>query len=135
MIQNIKKIQSHHILSFIILSVFLFVPIMVFAKGLVPCGGGGGELDCDFNFLIQGINDIIEFLAVKIAAPLAAVAFSYAGWLYITGGSSASKREEANKIFTNVIIGLFFVFGAWLIVVAILKGLGVLPGYTEIIGL
>ena len=132
-----KNIKLHNVLSFVFLSAILFVPFFVFADGLVPCGGktasGAAEPACNFNFLIQGINDIINFLATKIAAPLAALAFAYAGWLYITGGSSSTKREEAHKIFTNVIIGLVFVFGAWLIVVAILKGLGVGTEFTETI--
>ena len=70
---------------------------------------------------------------MKIAATLSAIAFIYTGWLYIPGGINSRKREHAHEIFRNVIIGLFFVFGAWLIVTMILDGLCVVSEFTETI--
>ena len=126
-------IKSYDILALLILGLFFSMPLLTLAASfgpLVPCDGSVAK-PCNFQTLISGVNGIIQWLAKFIAAPLAAIAFSYAGWLYIVGGSNSSDREKAKDIFMNVVIGLFFVFGAWLLVVAILNGLGVNRLYTD----
>ncbi|MFC1720809.1 hypothetical protein ACFL0K_00975 [Patescibacteria group bacterium] len=107
-----------------VLSMVLFMPIIVFAaeKKLVPCGGSG-QPDCDFNMLVQLAQNIIEFIIM--ASPfVAAVAFAYAGWMYITAAGDTGQIKKAHGIFTSVFIGLVIILAAWLIVKAILVGLG-----------
>jgi len=97
---------------FMIVSVLIVVPNLVGAQGLLPdCGYAGKE--CGFTDLIQLINNIIDYL-IKLAIPVAAGVFAYAGFLLMTT-AVADKKSEAKKMIQKVFIGLAIVLAAWLI--------------------
>ncbi len=112
-----------------VFALFFVAPLTTHAAGLVPCGGyteeGAAELPCNFGFFMAMLNGIISFLLFKLAMPLAALMFAYAGILYITSGVKPEQREQAKKILTNVIWGLIIALAAWLIVHTILTSLDV----------
>ena len=85
---------------------------------LVPCKG----TDCDFNALVKLFNRIINFI-LYVSIPLAAVSFSYAGYLYISASGDTGKIESAHEIFKKVLIGFIFIISAWLIVYTITNSL------------
>ncbi len=133
------------IFTFLVLIAF-FVPIKsVFAdnpQGLVPCNGvqSGGNFssvegvsnnECTFSDLIALFNRVIRFLLFDIAAPLATIAFVYAGFLYITAAGDTGKIAKAHDIFKKVLMGLILAFGAFLIVTAILKGLEIKDPFID----
>jgi hypothetical protein len=101
--------------------ILIFAPLFVFAS-LVTCGNTADD-PCGFADLIILVKDLLAYVLV-IAAPLASIMFAYAGFIYMTSQGNTSKRAQANQIFTNVGIGLFFIAGAWLIVKAVIVGLG-----------
>ncbi len=90
------------------------VPLTAVAtqSGLVVCSG----TDCTFDKLIEQVQVVITFLIFKIAAPLAAVMFAYAGFLYVTNAGNESRIKEAHEIFWNVFIGLVIALAAWLLI-------------------
>jgi hypothetical protein len=94
------------------------------ATNLVPCGKGGDPNECDFQQLYTLISNIWNFLILKILAPVAVIAIMFAGFKYVTAQGNPSKITEAHNIFYYVVIGMIIALGAWLIVNAILKGLG-----------
>jgi hypothetical protein len=89
-------------------------------SGLIPCGNvveGGKTTDqCKFEDLLILVKTVINFLIFKIAAPIAAVMFAYAGYTYLTNGGNESKIKEAHGIFLAVFWGLVLALAAWLIV-------------------
>ena len=85
---------------------------------LVPCKG----VDCDFNALMTLVNRVISFI-LYISIPLAAISFSYAGYLYISAAGDPGKIESAHGIFKSVLIGFIFIISAWLIVYTITNAL------------
>lgn len=97
-----------------VLAVFLFIPFVTRSARLVPCEGK----DCDFDTLIDLVQSIINFLLI-IAAPLAAILFAYAGWLYLSAGGSPEKVKKAHGIFVTVFWGLVIALAAWLVVTTI----------------
>lgn len=100
----------------------LFFPALASAatqSGLVVCGNVSGE-QCTFDDLIKQVQVVIDFLIFKIAAPLAAVMFAYAGFLYVTNRGNESQVKQAHEIFWNVFIGLVVALAAWLIISFIL---------------
>ena len=114
-------------------------------EGLVPCGTQRIEAvpgadyraaaeDCNFAFLITLIKKILNFLIFVIAMPLAAISFAWAGWLYMSSAGNESNIKKAHEIFGNVVLGLCIALAAWLIVNAIVVGLGVLPKYNSLTG-
>lgn len=108
-------------LIFLIAVSFLMVPLLVFSAGLVPCGGTD-EPDCSLPCLYVMIHNVINFLLWDIAAPLAATALMVSGIMFLFGGSEKTI-STGKTILSSALIGLFFAFGAWLIIDLILRGL------------
>ncbi len=108
------------------------LPAFTFAAlpPLIPCGNPN-QPQCDFNMLVRLVQNIINFL-VYMSAPVAAVAFAWAGILYFTAAGDEKKIGAAHSIFTNVLIGLAIVLSAWLIVKLIVTGLGVKSGLSPL---
>jgi len=89
----------------------LFFPLTSMAAGLIPC-----DVGCGYNDLIILAQNVIEFLIFRIAAPLGAVMFAYAGFLYVTNRGNEGQVSEAHQIFWYVFWGLVVCLAAWLIV-------------------
>ena len=79
---------------------------------LVPCSGS----NCGFNELMTLVNNVINYIFIVFAVPIAAIMFAYAGFLIVTSAGSKESREKAKSIFYNVALGLFFIGASWLIV-------------------
>src|SRR3989344_1644850 len=110
------------------LGVILFVIILLvaptaFAAGvipnsLVPCDGPNCDA-CALTSLGQNVINIFVYLAGAFAT----IMFAYAGILYVTSASNPGQIEKAHKIFWNVLIGMVFVLGSWLIIDTVMKAL------------
>ena len=96
----------------------IFIPCLAGA-GIYVCEGP----DCHFDDLMKLVKSVLDYILI-MTVPISSIMFAYAGFLYLSSQGSLTKREKANQIFINVGIGLFFVLAAWLIVKAILVGLG-----------
>ena len=122
--------MNHALKTTLVFSIALFiivVPFFALAQGIGPivpqnCGKEG-QPSCNFSHLIQLANTLITFL-IRISSFLAAIAFTYVGWLYVTSGGDSGKKSEAKGILMKVVIGFVLVLGAWLIVKLILTSLG-----------
>jgi hypothetical protein len=106
-----RKIFNTFLIIFL-LSLFV-LPLSSFAQGtgLVPCTD-----NCGFNDLLTLVNTFINFILTRLAVPIAAIMFAYAGFLLVFSGGESSKRTKAKDIFINVAIGLVFVAACWLII-------------------
>lgn len=139
---NTKVVKTSILI--LILCLIIFTPLASFAQedGLVPkcnteINTATGEFSdpCNFDQLILLIGNIIDFLLFKLAMPLAAILFTYAGFLYLASGAKPQNKETANKIFWNAFLGFVIALAAWLIVQAILLGLGIKPGFSLLEGI
>lgn len=135
--------------SLIILGIFSFLPFYSYAdvsldvgfekgENLIPCGNDknpivktskgetGGEVTnpCTAEHFIIMVNKILEFILIYLVLPIATIVFMYAGFLLLFSGGDTHKRSEAKSMFMNVLWGLVFIAGAWLIVNTILSILG-----------
>lgn len=92
----------------------------------VQKGAGPGGTDvygnCGWDNLIAAIKKFFD-VAIPMALTFTVVIIAYAGFLYMTSGSNASQRSQANGMFVKVAIGIFFMLGAWLIVTLITNSL------------
>lgn len=118
---KIKKLIIHN-LALVIILIILIMPALSFAQGLVPdCPAKG----CGWTELMDLVNKVINFILFKMAVPIAAIMFAYAGFLLVTaGGEAAGARTKAKSIFTNAVLGLVIAVAAWLIISTILSILG-----------
>lgn len=103
-------------------------------RGLVQCGTGdttGAATECDFAAFMSLVNRLINFMLFVLAIPFAAISFAYAGYLYLSaGGGNEGNVKEAHGIFKSVAINLIIAFSAWLVIHAIISGLGVSETYN-----
>lgn len=80
---------------------------------------------CNFDDLMHLVNNIINWILIGLAIPVAGIMFAYAGFTLITaGGDNSGARTKAKEIFLNAAIGLTLAFVAYLIVKFVLKTLG-----------
>jgi hypothetical protein len=129
-----KKIYTN-IATGIVVCLLIFLPYIAQAQ-LVPfvpdeCygkatqdGSGRVSVNCGWEQFVKLGQNIINN-AIYLAAMAAVVSIVYAGWLYMSSGDDAGQRKTANKIFGNVIKGIFFTMAAWLLVATMLRFLGV----------
>jgi len=117
-IRRTKKIISHLVVAFTLLSPFLVLADSA-GGGLVPCDG----VNCTYESFIILIKNVIMFL-IKIGVAFSAVVFAYAGWLYMTSGGDEGKVKQATEMLTKVLWGFLFALGAFLIVQLISSQLG-----------
>jgi amino acid transporter len=119
-----------HILAFVFIIAILIIPAYVANAGLVPpCGPDPLTGKCIWGFteFMKLIDNVIKFIILNLALPIAAIMFAYAGFLLVTAPGEEAKTK-AKSIFTNVVIGLVLAVGAWLIVKTLLS----IAGYKDI---
>jgi len=88
--------------------------------GFVPCGREDKNKDnivdnpCGFSHIIELGKRIIVYW-IMVGVIVAALGFSYAGFLYITAMGSQEKISHAHSIFVKTFFGFVFMLSAWLI--------------------
>lgn len=92
-----------------------------------------GYVPCNFAGLMIQINKLIK-IAFMAGVLIAIFGFTYAGFLYVTGGNQPGKRTQASGIFKKVGIGFIIMLSAWLIVSQILDWLAK-PGFAALLDL
>lgn len=100
--------------------------------GFTQCGYED-VYDCGFNELLATIDRIIKFMLYVVVLPLAAIMFAWSGIKLIIAKSQGKQAalSEAKSLFGQVLLGIVFAMGAWVIVKFIL----VILGYTDASGL
>ena len=121
------------IAGIVLASLFVIFPFVTFATStLIPCGFDrnedhiikdtpGNHEECDFKDLVTLAQNVINYLIIDIAAPLAAIMFAYAGFLYVTNRGNEGQVTQAHDIFLYVFWGLVVALAAWLVVNFILE--------------
>ena len=101
------------------------MPLVSFGQTveLIPCGRAN-QNPCEFNDLLKLINNIVRFVFIYLALPIAAIMFAYAGVMMLTSGGSTQSWSKAKGIFANTALGLILAAGSFLIVRMILIAAG-----------
>jgi hypothetical protein len=105
-----------------IVAIFVLTFAVSVDAAIVPCTGPnvpGDPSGCDFQALGQLVNNVITE-GVKIAIAASAIAFAWAGLIYITANGDSGKISKAHNIFRRVLIGIVLVMSAFLILDLIL---------------
>jgi hypothetical protein len=106
---------------------------------IVVCDGPEGArpsgdtkyVACDFNGVMLQIQHLINIMMVLgVFASIAA--FSWAGWLYISG--VPANKTKAHAIFPKIFTGFIIMLSAWFIVYQILSWLTDNNGFKTLLG-
>lgn len=113
---RIKKIILRYSIPVVVLF-FLLLPSLAFSR-LVPC-----DTNCDFNYLGELANNVLNFIVFVLAVPIATLAILTAGVMMVIYSSNPEKRKQSINIITTAILGLLFVLAGYLIIQSIVYGL------------
>ena len=116
-----KKIILPIILFYLLL--FIIIPAIVDAQGIVPCGNPG-EKACTITDFFTLLTNIYSFIIWSIATPLAIIAIIVGAIFMMISGGNPNLMSRGKEILKLAIIGLVLVFGSYLIIDFILKTLG-----------
>ncbi len=87
---------------------------------IVPCVGSDDCTLCDLWVLG---DEIIKFITIQLALPMAGLLFVVAGGIFLFSGGNEQRVALAKSIFYNTVIGLLIVFVGWLLIDTLFKTL------------
>lgn len=112
----LKKNLNYFII--ICLLAVLTMPIIVYGRGLVPCGTSETE-ECTLCDLLRLGQNIIVFLR-NVGLALAALFTAWGGFLLLTSGESEERRAKGKDTLKTAIIGVIIILASWIIINTIL---------------
>ena len=113
------------ILFFLVLLFFALPLYSVFAQGgLVPCGGEG-QAPCGLCHIFVLFDNIIDFVLWKFVPPLAVLMLVIGGAMLFFSGGDPGLLGRGKSVMTSVVMGLVFVYSAWLIITLFFTWIGV----------
>lgn len=99
----------------------LVFPVVAWAQVGIPCGDiAGGQKECGFNDLIKLGNNIIKFLMLSVAVPLAALGFMYTGGRLVLMPAKEGEWTAAKKRFGDLAMGFGIMLGAYVLIKTVL---------------
>lgn len=75
-----------------------------------------------YGCVLQTVQNVIR-IAIALGFALATLALVYAGFTWMTSGTSAERRSQGKNLLLNVAVGLAVMLSAWLIVDYVMKTL------------
>lgn len=99
---------------FVLIFIFL-IPQIIQSAGLVPCGGKD-EPPCQLCHLFVMLDNIVDFVLIKLVPPLAVLMVVIGGTMFLLAGGNPGILSRANSLLTAVFIGLVIVYGSWIII-------------------
>ena len=101
-----------------------------------PAGGAPGRnpdgyIPCNFNGVMIQVQHLINVMMV-VGVFAAIAAFSYAGFLYVSG--SEGNIKKAHEIFPKIFWGFIIMLSAWFIVYQILSWLTGNSAFSSLLG-
>lgn len=112
----LKKRKSGIIIGAAAIIMFV-IAAPVFAKGLVPCGDLG-EPECNFCHFFELIQNVINFLLLKLIPPVATIVVIIGGLMYVIGAHYGNEKTGnwGRGVLISIFWGLFIIYGAWVVV-------------------
>jgi len=80
------------------------------------------QKECNYAELLNTAKRLIQYI-MYLVIPIVLGIVLFVGFSYLTAGGDSGKLTDAKKRIKPLILGIFFIFGAWLIVYTILDRL------------
>lgn len=114
-------------LVFALILVGLFLVFPTVNAALVPCGRNTGTPEemkpCTTCDLFALASRIINFVLFTVVPAVAVLFYLIGGLMILLGGANPGLVTTGKIFFWNTTIGLFIIFGAWMITNTVLKSL------------
>ena len=120
-------------LFFLVFLIGLLFPLVILAADLVPCGGEG-EPVCQFCHFFVMIDNVFDFVLLKIIPPVAVLMLVIGGIMFYFAGGKPELVTQGKDLIKAVVIGLFLAYGAYMIVgfVLMMVGAADFPGLQQL---
>lgn len=102
----------------------LLFPFTTKAAGLVPCGGEGEPL-CNICYVFVLIQNLFDFLSLKLIPPIVILVIIVAGLIIMFSLGGQKLFNFARNLLKSVIIGTLIFYGSWIVVSFSLNILGI----------
>jgi len=79
------------------------------------------EVECDYNQAIATFSRIISFV-LYLLIPIVLGMILWIGWTYLTANGDSGKLAHAKDMIKPLLLGIFFIFAAYLIVYKLILG-------------
>lgn len=112
------------ILLIIFLGVLTAIPLISLAAGLVPCGGED-EAPCTLCHIFLLLDNILNFLFFTIVPPLAILMIAIGGAMFLFSSGNPKLLGQGKEVLKATLIGLFIIYGSWVLVKLFFLGIGV----------
>jgi len=127
-----KNKTIKQLITFSLLTLLFFAPILTNAAGLVPCGGPD-EKSCETCDLLVLVQNVLDF-ALKMAFLIIIGFVVYGGFRWIFSLGKEENLKAGQQIITNAIIGLIIILTAWIIVNSVFWAIKTMGGKEEYTG-
>jgi hypothetical protein len=116
--------KARHILSFVLIALFLIFPILSFGQIVENCDPSlapndptppSGVGPCGVSAFLQTIRNIIKWFS-RIMYPLGALLIGWGGFKIMTASGDPSKVNEGKKVMIIAITGIIIVLVSSLVV-------------------
>lgn len=105
----------------VLVGLFLIYPT-VNAAGLVPCGRTG-QAPCTTCDIFQLASNVINFVLFTVVPAIAVLFYLIAGFMILLSRGNSDLIATGKNYFWNTTMGLFIIFGAWMITNTVIKSL------------
>jgi hypothetical protein len=79
---------------------------------------------CTFCHAFLMINSIINFILLKLVPPITVLMIVIGGVMFFFGGASPSMVQRGKTLMKNVLLGVFLIYGAYILVGSVLSIFG-----------
>ncbi len=100
-------------------------PTEAFERSCVSNGGHLENVTCQFCHFFVMIDGIFDFVLIYVVPPIAVLMLVIGGIMFYFAGGKPELVKQGTSLIRNVIIGLFLVYGAFMLVGTVLKIMGV----------
>lgn len=117
-----KNKDFKKIIPAICASTILIAPMVVLGQGSDNLGGAicSKGVNCGFEDLMKLANAIVQFLMFKVAIPLAALGFMYAGARMVIIQNKEKEKTAALEMMENIGKGFAIMLGSFVLIKFIL---------------
>jgi len=138
-----KKNLMENMTRALLIAITFLTPVLIFAQntpfettdtGFVGCTGvgGNGGTECNWTTFLALIARVMRN-AYIFGFFVLIIMIAYAGFLLLTSGGSADKKNSAKSVVKGVVIGMIVMFFSYAIVIYILNTLGVDKNFFQLL--
>src|SRR3989344_2388939 len=117
------KKTSIKVFFVLIIAIFLFSIVPSAQAALVQCDTSYAKTACEICDILELFKRVIDYITFTLTPIFAGILILIAGFMIVLGGASPEMISKGRTMLTNTVIGVFIIFGSFMITNFIIKSL------------